>query len=71
MAIYTSFTISKNHVLYMLVLEFLLVYIVLRLKTDTNILILDIEDQNTNYVFASKGNHTAYLNLRLSQHQSV
>jgi hypothetical protein len=55
----------------MLVLEFLLVYIVLRLKTDTNILILDIEDQNTNYVFASKGNHTAYLNLRLSQHQSV
>ena len=30
-----------------------------------NILILDIDDQNTMHAFASKGTHAAYLNLNL------
>ena len=40
-------------------------YIVLCQGENKNILILVIDDQNTTYVFASKGTQVAYLNLNL------
>lgn len=42
-------------------------YIVLCQGENRNILVLDIHDENTPYVFASKGIHVAYLNFRKLQ----
>ena len=40
-------------------------YIVLRQEENKHILIQDIDDQNTTYVFASKDTHAPYLNPNL------
>jgi hypothetical protein len=40
-------------------------------EKNKNIFILNIDDQNKMYVFASKGTHATYLNLNLQLYQSV
>ena len=40
-------------------------------EKNKNVLILDFDDQNTTYVFASKGAHVPHLSLNLQEHQSV
>jgi hypothetical protein len=40
-------------------------------KNNKGIVALDIDDQNTTYVFAPKTTRAAYLNLDLHQHQGI
>ena len=59
--IYMGLTEFRNHIFYKYGFETLFYAVLIQSEIQT-ILILDIDDQNT--VFASKGTHAAYLNLK-------
>lgn len=60
--IYVGLVEFKSHILIYLGCKFITLYIVLCQGDNTNIPILDIDDQSTTYMFASKGTLDAYLN---------
>ena len=62
--IYTSFTEVMNHILYIYVFEiFSLSYC---REVNRNILILDIDNQNITFVYASEGNPSCMFELQSS-----
>lgn len=63
--IYMDFTRLTNHILYNYVFEMFLDILFYVKGENQNILILDINDENTTYVFASESIYVAYLNLNI------
>ena len=59
--IHKSFTKFKNYILYIDVFVTLLYTIVLCQRENENILMLDIDDQNTTWVIAPKGHGITFL----------
>ena len=60
-----DFTRLTNHILYNYVFEMFLDILFYVKGENQNILILDINDENTTYVFASESIYVAYLNLNI------
>ena len=62
---------ERNHILNIYRLNLIIYIQVLYQGQNQNTLMLDIDDQNVTYVFASKDTQVAYLNLSLQYHRGV
>ena len=63
--LYGLHRVHNSYLIHLSVWNFI-IYIVLGQGENKNILVLEIDDQDTTYIFAFKGTHVVYLNLNFA-----